>query len=120
MNHIFAKILGVGFLLTTSLKGVADESSFSGRYIGFETGYGSVELNDVKDTGKTSFGGVVGFRYQLESTWVLGIEGGYASLSYDGWGAMIIALSICKTVGIFPALSALLWGATARIWCMAK
>ena len=94
MNHIFVKILGVGFLLTTSLKGVADERSFSGRYIGFETGYGSVELNDVKDTGKTSFGGVVGYRYQLESTWVLGIEGGYASLSYDSWGAMIIALSI--------------------------
>ena len=86
MKHIWINILGISFLLTISLKAIADERSFSGMYMGFETGYGSVELNDVKDTGKVSVGGILGYRYHLESGLILGVEGGYASISYDSWG----------------------------------
>jgi len=63
----------------------AEETSFSGIFIGAEGGYDSSKFNGGSD-GTVYIGGIAGYRFQTYNNLVLGIEGTYGKNNYDGFG----------------------------------
>jgi len=71
--------------LMASSATVAADDSFSGLYIGAEGGFDSTTFGGAKDNTRY-LGGLLGFRYQMDSNMVLGIEGTYGNSGYSGSG----------------------------------
>jgi len=63
----------------------AEETSFSGLFLGVEGGYDSSKYNGGSD-GTVYIGGLAGYRFQTYNNLVLGIEGTYGKNSYDSFG----------------------------------
>jgi len=76
------------FLLTLAMMGVgpianAEElkQSFDGFYIGLETGTSFGQKGRNSNAAQLYLGGLVGYRKQMPSNWVLGLEGTFAKTS---------------------------------------
>lgn len=77
MNHIKAALVAGAALLSFSAH--ADDKNFDGPYVGAEVGY--TEFSGGSDG--VYYGGLVGFRKQLDNKLVLGLEGSFGSADID-------------------------------------
>jgi Outer membrane protein beta-barrel domain len=84
----FAKTIFTAATLLTAVStatlAAGDDKKFDGSYIGVETGLDWTKLaGDGKRDKSVYYGGVIGFRRQMDSGLVFGIEGTFGDTGYD-------------------------------------